>query len=159
MIDANNLLHNLARVSVTAEQLDALASEYGWLVSALVHLNQLHASLMRQKFNFNWWRKQAGEGDIVEFHHSQLEDAAQELELLVAEGQHPLEAANTVVDMMQARLDKHQEGQQRRIETLLTAAAAILSVLMLIDKETAQALLELVRVPQPFHSLGLEFVH
>jgi hypothetical protein len=143
------LLHDLTRATVTAGELDNLAREYGLLVSAVVHLDQLHVSLVRQQFNFNWWRKQAEGGDVVEFHHYQLENAAQELVLLVAEGQHPLEAANTAVDMMRARLDKQQEGQQQRIETILAAAAAILSVLVLIDKETAQALLELVGVPQP----------
>jgi hypothetical protein len=142
------LLDNLM-ASVTADQLDQLASEYGLLVSAVVHLDQLHVSLRRQQFNFDWWRKQAEGGDVVEFHDSQLENAAQELELLVAEGQHPLEAANTAVDMLRARLDKQQEDQQQRIETILMAAAAILSVLVLIDKETAQAVLELVGAPQP----------
>ena len=143
------LLQDLTAASVTADQLDKLAREYGLLVSAVVHLDQLHVSLLRQEFNFDWWRKQAGGGDVVEFHHSQLENAAQELELLVAEGQHPLDAANTAVDMMRARLDKQQEGQQQRIETILAAAAAILSVLVLIDKDTAKAVLELVGVPQP----------
>jgi hypothetical protein len=143
------LLHDLTQATVTAGQLDQLASEYGLLVSAVVHLDQLHVSLVRQESNCSWWRKQVGGGDVVEYHHRQLEDAAQELELLVAEGQHPLEAANTVVDMMRAQLDKQQEGQQQRIETLLTAAAAILSVLVLFDKETAKALLEFAGVPQP----------
>ena len=146
-IDA--LLHNLTQAAVTADHHDQLASEYGLLVSAVVHLDQLHVSLLRQEFNFNWWGKRAGGGDIVEYHHSQLEDAAQELELLVAEGRHPLEAANTAVEMMRARLDKQQEGQQQRIETLLTAAAAVLSVLVLIDKDTAKALLAFVGVAQP----------
>lgn len=145
----DTLLHDLTRATVTAGELDDLAREYGLLVSAVVHLDQLHVSLLRQEFNFNWWRKRAGGGDIVEFHHSQLEDAAEELELLVAEGQHPLEAANTAADMMRARLDKQQEGQQQRIETILAAAAAILSVLVLIDKDTAKAVLELLGVPQP----------
>jgi hypothetical protein len=155
----DTLLHDLTGATVTAGELDNLASEYGLLVSAVVHLDQLHVSLLRQQFNFNWWRKQAGSGDVVEYHHSQLENAAKELELLVAEGQHPLEAANTAVDMMRARSDKQQEAQQQRIETILAAAAAVLSVLVLIDKETAQALLELVRVPQPigiWHELGVQ---
>ena len=153
------LLDNLTQASVTEGQLDQLASEYGLLVSAVVHLNQLHVSLQRQQFNFNWWSKQTGSSDVVEFHHNQLEEGAQELELLVAEGQHPLEAANTAVDMMRARLDKQQEAQQQRIETILAAAAAILSVLVLIDKDTAKALLELVHVPQPigiWHELGVQ---
>jgi hypothetical protein len=143
------LLQDLTRATVTSGELDNLAREYGLLVSALVHLDQLHVSMLRQELNFNWWRKQAGGGDVVEFHHIQLENGTQELELLVREGQHSLEAANTAVDMMRVRLDKQQEGQQQRIETILMAAAAILSVLVLIDKETAHALLELVHVPQP----------
>ena len=153
------LLHNLTRATVTVGELDNLAREYGLLVSAVAHLDQLHVSLLRQEFNFKWWRKQAGEGDVVEYHHRQLENTAQELEFLVAEGQHPLDAANTAVDMMRARLDKQQESQQQRIETLLTAAAAILSVLVLIDKDTAKAVLELVGVPQPigiWHELGVQ---
>jgi len=145
----DTLLHDLTRATVTIRELDNLASEYGLLVSAVVHLDRLRVSLVRQQFNFNWWRKLAGGGNVVEFHHSQLEDASQELELLVAEGQHPLEAANTAVEVMRARLDKQQEGQQQRIETILSAAAAVLSVLVLIDKETAKALLEFVGVPQP----------
>lgn len=82
--DTNTLLHNLARVSVSAEQLDALANKYGLLVSVVVDLNWLHSSLKRQKFNFNLWRKQAGGGDIIEFHHRHLKDATKELELLGA---------------------------------------------------------------------------
>lgn len=145
----DTLLHDLTRVSMTTGELDDLASEYGLLVSAVVYLNQLHVSLVRQEFNFNWWRKQAGGGDIIEFHHSYLEDAAQELQFLVAEGQHPLEAASMAVEMIRARLDKEQERKQQRIETILTAAAVVLSVLVVIDKDTARALLELVGVPQP----------
>lgn len=49
--------------------------------------------------------------------------------------------------MMRARLDKQQEGQQQRIETILLATAAILSVPVLIEKETTQGLLEFVGVP------------
>jgi hypothetical protein len=147
--DTDTLLHDSIQTTVTAGELDNLAREYSLLVSAVVHLDQLHVSLVRQEFNFNWWRKQARGGDIVEFHHSQLEDAIQELELLVAQGQLPLEAANTAVEMIRARLDKQQEVQQKRIETLLSAAAAVFSVLVLIDKDTARALLGLVGLPQP----------
>ena len=146
------LLDNLTRVSEAAQQLDDLAGEYGLLVSAVAHLNQLRVSLVRQEFNFNWWRKQAGGGDVLEFHQHYLEGASQEIELLVTEGQHPLEAARTAVEMIQARLDKEQERKQQRIETILTAAATALSILVLIDKEAARALLELVRVPQ---SIGI----
>src|SRR5439155_12808927 len=46
----DTLLHDLTRATVTGDHLDKLASEYGLLVSAVVHLDQLHVSLVRQQF-------------------------------------------------------------------------------------------------------------
>lgn len=145
----DELLGDLSQASATTVSLDQLASEYGPLVSVIKDLDQLHISLKRHEFNFSWWCKPGGGDDIMEFHHSQLENGTQELKLLVAEGQHPLEAAKTAVDMMQARLDKRQEAQRQRIETILSAAAVILSILVLVDKQAAQAFLDLIDIHKP----------
>lgn len=155
------LLHDLTHVSVKASEVDTLASKYGMLVSAVVHLDQLRVSLIRQVFNFAWWGKQAGENEITSFHHQHLQEAAQELELLVAQGQHPLGAARTAVEMIRTRLDKQQEDQQQRIGVLLTIVAVVLSALVLMDKENARAVLELLGIAQPigiFPVLGVQGV-
>jgi hypothetical protein len=153
-------LKNPAQATESTAKLDVLGKEYSSLVIAVAYLRELQVSLIRQQSNFNWWCKQAGGGDVVTFHQQYLEEASQELELLVAEGRHPLEAAKMTVDVMGAKLDKEQERKQQRIETILTAAAAILGVLTLIDKEAAKGLLELAGVPQPvgiLSVLGVQF--
>lgn len=71
------LLKDLTRISVTASELDKLANEHGLLVSAIPPLDQMYVSLVRHQFNYNWWHKQAGEGNVVEFHHRYLEGATQ----------------------------------------------------------------------------------
>lgn len=145
----DTLLRNLTQAAVTAGELDRLANEYGLLVSAVVHMDQLHVSLVRHEFNFHWWRKQAGGGDIVAFHQHQLEGASQELELLVTEGQQPLEAARTAVEMIRARLDKERERKQQLVATVFSAIATALSILVLIDKDVARTFLEFIGVRQP----------
>ena len=79
-------------------------------------------------------------GAVVEFHQHHLEEALQELELLVTEGQQPLEVARTAVAMIRARLDKEQESTQQRVATILTTAATVLSVLLLINKDAVRVL-------------------
>jgi hypothetical protein len=152
---SDGLLHELTQVTVPTSELDGLAREYGPLVSAVVHMNQLQISLLRQKFNFNWWCKQAGGGNVLEFHQHYLEEATQELDLLVTEGQRPLETARTVVEMTRVWLDKEQERKQQQIETILLAAAVVLSILILVDKDTARALLEFIGFPKTIGTLPL----
>jgi hypothetical protein len=142
----SSLLDNLSQVAVTAGELARLATEYNLLTRVNMYLNQLHIALKRLEHNFSWWYKRADSDDISEFHHHHLENSTQELELLVTEGQRPLEAAKTAVDIIQAQLDKRQEGQQQRIETILSAVAVVFSILALVDKETAQAFLNLIGI-------------
>lgn len=156
----DDCLKNPTQAIESTAQLDALGKEYSSLVIAVAYLHELQVSLIRQQSNFNWWCRQAGGGDIVTFHQQYLEEASQELELLVAEGQHPLEAAKMTVDVMGAKLDKEQERKQQRIETILAAAAAVLGILALIDKEAAEGLLELAGIPEPIGILpvlGVQF--
>ena len=149
---SDGFLHDLTQVTAAKGELDGLAGEYGRLVSAVVHLNQLQISLLRQNFNFKWWYKLSDGGNVLEFHQHYLEEACQELDLLVAEGQYPLETAKTAVEMTRARLEKEQERKQQRIETILLTAAVVLSVLVLVDRTTASALLEFLGLP---HSIGI----
>lgn len=156
----DDCLKNPTQATESTAKLDVLGKEYSSLIIAVAYLRELQVSLIRQQSNFNWWCKQTGDGDVVTFHQQYLEEASQELELLVAEGQHPLEAAKMTVDVMGARLDKEQERKQQRIETILTAAAAVLGVLTLIDKEAVRGLLELAGVPQSvgiLPVLGVQF--
>ncbi len=51
--------------------------------------------------------------------------------------------------MVQAQLDKQQGDYQGRVEIILSAAATALSVLVLVDRGTAQAILELLGVRGP----------
>jgi hypothetical protein len=139
---SDNLLQNLTRLTASTDELDVLAREYGLLMSAVAHLHELRVALERQELNFRWWCERADGGDVVAYHQRELEIASRELELLVTEGQHPLEAARTAVEMTRAQLDKERESKQQQIETRLTAAAAVLSVLVFIDKDAARALLQ-----------------
>ncbi len=144
-----DVLADLDQQSATSSGLGQLASEYGLLVTVLMKLEELHISLQGIVFNLDWWRSRVGADEIVEFHYGHLRNGMQGLELLMAQAERPLAAAKTAVDMMQARLDKRHEGQQERIETILSAAAAVLSVLVLVDKDTAGSLLELAGLHAP----------
>lgn len=162
---SDKLLQNLTRLTASTDELDVLAREYGLLMSAIAHLHELRVGLERQELNFRWWCERADGSDVVAYHQRELETASRELELLVTEGQHPLEAARTAVEMTRAQWDKEQERKQQRIETILTAAAAVLSVLVFIDKDAARALLQFVGIPmgvphpnEILFALGLQFV-
>lgn len=158
---AGDVLMNQPKTTAVLGELDALGKEYRALVVAVDYLHNLQMGLARQVDNYTWWYKQAGEGEVVRYHQHFLEVALRELDLLVDEGQHPFEAAKMAVDLMGTRLDKEQERKQQRIETLLAAVAAVLSVLTLIDKEAVRGLLEALGVPQPIGilpALGIQTV-
>lgn len=146
---AGDMLMNQPQTKAAQEELDTLGKEYYALVVAIDNLHTLQIGLARQVDNYAWWYKQAGEGEVVRYHQHFLEVALRELDLLVAEEQRPFETAKMAVDLMGARLDKEQERKQQRIETLLAAVAAILSVLTLIDKEAVHGLLEALGMPPP----------
>ncbi|GAC1634819.1 MAG: hypothetical protein NVS4B9_27630 [Ktedonobacteraceae bacterium] len=146
---AGDVLMNQLQTTAAQEELDALGKEYHALVVAVDHLHTLQIGLARQVDNYRWWYKQGGEGEVIRYHQHFLEVALRELDLLVDEGQRPFETAKMAVDLMGARLDKEQERKQQRIETLLAAVAAILSVLTLIDKEAVRGLLEALGMPLP----------
>lgn len=157
---AGDVLLNLPEGTAVPGELDALGKKYSALVVAVADLHSLQVGLARQVDNYTWWYKQAGEGEVVGYHQHFLEVASRELDLLVDEGQHPLDAAKMAVDMMGTRSEKEQERKQQRIETLLAAAAAVLSVLTLVDKEAVRGLLEFLGVAQPisiFPVLGVQF--
>jgi len=143
---SDDVLGNLSQAAVQSGELGQLASEYRLLVRAVVRLDELRLAVSGELFNLGWWRQRPGHDDIVEFHHSHLDSGSRELELLVARGQRPLETAKTAVDMVQARLDKQQGDYQGRVEIILSAAATALSVLVLVDRGTAQAILQLLGV-------------
>jgi hypothetical protein len=156
---AGDVLLNLPEGRAVPGELDALGTRYSALVVAVADLHSLQVGLTRQVDNYTWWYKQAGEGEVVGYHQHFLEVALRELTLLVDEGQRPLEAAKMAVDMIGTSLEKEQERKQQRIETLLAAAAAILSVLTLFDKEAVRGLLEFLGVAQPisiFLILGIQ---
>jgi hypothetical protein len=132
-----------------AGELDRLAADYGRLVTAVSYFDALRISLARQVANYSWWRARSGLGDVLELHQGQLETASLELDLLVVEGQRPLEAARTTVELVRAALDRQQERAQRVIQTLLAIAGAALAVPQLIDRTAAGALLGLFGVPTP----------
>ncbi len=146
---AGDVLMNQLQTTAAQEELEALGKEYHALVVAVDHLHTLQIGLARQVDNYRWWYKQEGEGEVIRYHQHFLEVALRELDLLVDEGQRPFETAKMAVDLMGARLDKGQERKQQRIETLLAAVAAILSVLTLIDKEAVRGLLEALGMPLP----------
>lgn len=150
---ARDILINLREVTAAPSELDELGKKYSALVVASADLHRLQVGLLHQVYNFTWWCRQAGEDEVVTYHQHFLEMASRELELLLAEGQHPLESAKMAVDMLGTSLDKEQERKQQRIETLLAAAAAVLSVLTLVDKETVRGLLGFLGVPQPIDIL------
>jgi len=156
---AGDILLNLPAGTADLGELDALGRQYSALIVAVANLHSLQVGLARQVDNYTWWYKQAGKGEVVEYHQRFLEVALQELSLMVDEGQRPLEAAKMAVDMIGTRLEKEQERKQQRIETLLAATAAILSVLTLVDKEAVRGLLESLGVAQPidiFPVLGVQ---
>ncbi|HLZ56485.1 MAG TPA: hypothetical protein VKR06_06010 [Ktedonosporobacter sp.] len=157
---ASDILLNLPEGTSDPGELDALGKQYSALVVAVANLHSLQVGLARQVDNYMWWYKQAGEGEVVGYHQHFLEVALRELLLLVDEGQRPLEAAKMAVDMIGTRLEKEQERKQQRIETLLAATAAVLSVLALVDKEAVRELLAFLGAPQPisiFLILGVQF--
>jgi hypothetical protein len=157
---AGDVLLNLPEGTAVPGELDALGRKYSALVVAVAELHSLQVGLARQVDNFTWWYKQAGEGEVVGYHQHFLEVALRELILLVDEGQRPLETAKMAVGMIGTRLEKEQERKQQRIETLLAAAAAVLSVLTLVDKETVRGLLVFLGAPQPIAILpvlGVQF--
>lgn len=145
----DEVLASLSQAAVQSAALGQLASEYRLLVRAVMRLDELRLAVSGELFNLGGWRQRPGQDDIVEFHHGHLAGGSRELELLVARGQRPLETAKTAVDMVQARLDKQQGDYQGRVEIILSAAATALSVLVLVDRGTAQAILELLGVRGP----------
>jgi hypothetical protein len=140
----DEVLGSLSQAAVKSGELGQLAGEYRLLARAIMRLDELRLAVSGELFNLGWWRQRLRHDDIVEFHHSHLDSSSRELELLVDRGQRPLETAKTAVDMVQARLDKQQGDYQGRVETILSAAATALSVLVLVDRGTAQAILELL---------------
>jgi hypothetical protein len=145
----DDVLGSLSQAAVHGAELGQLASEYRLLTRAVMRLDGLRLAVNGEVFNLDWWRQRPGGDDIAECHHSHLVSGGRELELLVAQGQRPLEAAKIAVDMVQARLDKQRGDQQQRIETILSAAATVLSVLVLVDRSAAGAILVLLGARPP----------
>lgn len=143
------LLEDPTGASGPTGELKRLAGEYQSLASVVGFLDQLRIALARQVANANWWRERAGLGDVAEWHHSHLEMDLLEVELLIAEGERPLETTGTAVEVVRTELDRLRQDRQRLIQTLLTAIAAALAFSPMITPVAAGRLLELTGVPAP----------
>jgi hypothetical protein len=141
----SELLKGLSGPLLKTDELDKLADKYRLLFPVVTYLSELHTALVKQKHNYERSSKtRTGGRGVVEFHHEQLETATLELKLKVEELQYALESADKAVSMAQLKVDKAQEGRQRRIEAWLTAVALALALPDLLGSDTTAALLGLI---------------
>ena len=105
--------------------------------------------MARQIGNLRWWRERAGGGDVLEHHYGRLESALAELELAVAEGERPLEAARTTVELIGAEPARGHQKQQYWTQALLATVGVALAVPQMVDRDVPERLLELAGVAVP----------
>jgi len=137
-------LSKLERKITVADELDSLARAYNLFLEVVPTFSELRMSLARQLHNYDWWRAQNKQNDVLEFHRNHIETATVEVDLLVTQGRDVLETAGTVVAMAQVQVDKAQAFQQQQTSTLLAVLAVILAVPAVIDPAVAGALLQCV---------------
>ena len=159
----SELLGGLSRDPAQTDKLTELARKYQLLFPVVAKLSELHTALAKQQLNYESSSKtRTRGGEIVEYHHEQLEMATLGLNLGIEELRHALEAADKAVSMAQVKVEEAQEGRQLRIEAVLAAAGVALALPHLLEPETISALLGLlldIEVPHMENGLLTESGH
>jgi hypothetical protein len=90
--------------------------------------------------NYNWWRERSGCGDVADFHHSHIETAHLDMEILVGKGQNALEKTSmniqtigTAMQIVQVNLDKEEKKRDQAVQMLLAVVGAALAVPEYVD--------------------------
>ncbi|MGB0387567.1 MAG: hypothetical protein ACPGWR_22335 [Ardenticatenaceae bacterium] len=136
-----------------SSKLYTLTHDYKGFLTIVPRLEELHSSLAKQVHNYEWWQKRLEMSDVLDFHHYHLNNAKQELHLLISKGKDTLEAAKITVDMVQTNLDRQQAQRDQRLQTILSVIGTALAVPQLLDREVIAALLHwafaLLQLPLP----------
>ncbi len=131
------------------DNFDALVRDSHLLIGDVARLGALRISLAKQLYNYQPYAKTAQEGEIAAFHHAHMRTVTEELNLKVAEGQTVLQATDTAVHIVEARIEKAEEKRQQKLESRQQLIGMILAVMgvafavpQLIDRVVAAALLD-----------------
>lgn len=119
----------------------ALVRDSHLLIGDVARLGALRISLAKQLYNYQSYAKATQEGEIIAFHHAHMRTVSEELNLKVAEGQTILQATDTAVHIVEARLDKAEQKRQQLMGSILAAMGIAFAVPQLIDSDAAAALL------------------
>ncbi|MGB0384797.1 MAG: hypothetical protein ACPGWR_08250 [Ardenticatenaceae bacterium] len=114
---------------------------YRQVLSATGNLDDLRRSLAQQLKNYQWWRKQLGQGNLATYHYQQIEIAKEELDLLIDKGLWMLEAARTTIEMVQTEQNEAREVLEKKIGDRVTILGIALALSQIIDKMIVEALL------------------
>lgn len=136
-------------------QFEPLSEHSRIVIGGIAKLDALRISLRKQLYNYKRWEKQATEGDILAFHHSQISTIFEELSLKVEEGQTVLQATDTAINIIQTRLNKREETWHQVIGLIFAVLGVALAVPQLIDREIAAALLTWYQGSAPTNGYSL----
>lgn len=155
----NQLLDNVQRGVSTESDLQNLTREHNQLDGVVYSLDELRVSLTALLRSYNWWRERSGCGDVAEFHHSHIETAHLDMEILVGKGQNALEKTSmniqtigTAMQIVQVNLDKEEKKRDQIVQMLLAVVGAALAVpeyvdpgaLFNVENAAAQLLIQIV---------------
>jgi hypothetical protein len=138
---SQQLLTGAEPIKRTAGTLTRLAQAHERLTLTLSHLGRLHVSLERQVHNYAWWQETGLDGSLLPYHRRHLENAARELELMLAEGRLVLDSGGAVVGIVSARLEAEREQRQQALGTLLAVLGVVLALPQFLDREAVAAVL------------------
>lgn len=139
---SQNMQRLKASQSETNRQLERLSSAYNKLLKGTQLLEDLRLSLAQQLENYDWWQEQLGRSDLTIYHQKQMQIGHRDLDLLIGKGQSMQQAARTVIEMIQMRLEQIRQENEQWIQTLLAAVGMALAVSQIVDPSAAQAILE-----------------